>query len=170
MVELSTPDRSLVTTIEAAVGKVVVAPPEEGSGLLHLRLQFANTPPEQQERLGQLLLKLLQGPGGMRRAYPRISHRLVVNCAAAEDSRAIVRDISLGGAGMWMEHPLEVGEEVMLEMARRGKAPLSIPAVVVSFRPARDGEPYHFVGVKFSELEPHLKEEFRAFLFSLLSP
>lgn len=167
-VEIASLDRARSVTLAATVVKAVMAPPEEGSGLLGLRLQFVDVSPEQEQQLGQLLIGLLEGPGGQRRAYPRISHRMVVSCASSGGSRAVLRNISLGGAGLWSEKPLSLGEEVTLEMARSGKATLAIPATVVDARPVQGDEPYHAAGLRFRELSPEVKGELRAFLMSLL--
>jgi hypothetical protein len=169
-VELSTLDRSQTVVLKTLVFKAVMAPPEEGSGLLGLRLQFIQMTPEEEQRLGELLQSLLAGPGGQRRAYPRISHRMMVTCEAADNSRAVLRDIGLGGAGIWIEHPLALGEDVALELTRPGKAPLPLLANVVSFRMAQLGEPYHLAGLRFRELPPQVQEELRSFLASLLGP
>ena len=167
-VELATLDRSRSVVLKALVLKAVMAPPEEGSGLLGLRLQFVQMMPEQEKELGDFLQSLLGGRGGHRRAYPRISHRMVVTCEAADNSRAVLRDIGMGGAGIWIEHPLALGEDVALELTRPGKTPLPLLANVVSFRMAQVGEPYHLAGLRFRELPPQVQEELRGFLASLM--
>jgi hypothetical protein len=168
-VELSTLERSQTVVLKALVFKAVMAPPEEGSGLLGLRLRFVQMTPELEAQLSQFFHSLLEGPGGQRRAYPRISHRMVVTCEAADNSRAVLRDIGLGGAGIWIEHPLSLGEDVALELTRPGKTPLPLLASVVSFRMAQLGEPYHLAGLRFRELPPQVQEELRTFLASLLA-
>ncbi len=168
-VELSTLDHAQTVVLQALVHKAVMAPPEEGSGLMGLRVRFLERTPEQETRLTELLQSLLEGSGGQRRAYPRISHRMMVTCEAADNSRAVLRDIGLGGAGIWLEHPLALGEHVALELTRPGKTPLPLLASVVSFRMAQTGEPYHLAGLRFRELPPQVQEELRGFLASLLA-
>jgi len=49
---------------------------------LGIGFQFVELRPEQQEALRRLMARLLAGSGGERRAYPRVSHRVAVQCTS----------------------------------------------------------------------------------------
>src|SRR5688572_24373638 len=100
--ELAPPEGGSGFLVQAEAVRSVMAP-ERGRELLGMGFQFSNLRPEQQRVLHGFVAKLLEGNGGERRAYPRVSHRVVVQCTAVREVKAVLRDLSLGGARLFVE-------------------------------------------------------------------
>lgn len=162
--ELSMPDGSFQVAVVGKVVREVLAPKgEPGVGL-----RFVHVEKDVQARLADLIRRLLSGSGGERRAYPRISHRISVWCTGAREVRALVKDLSLGGAGLWLDTPLAMEEQVVIHLHRESSHPLELQGRVVSTRWAMDDEPYDQAGVEFVELTDTKRNELREYLVRLL--
>jgi c-di-GMP-binding flagellar brake protein YcgR len=165
-VELAEPNAAGGFLVKAEAVRAVMVP--EGEHQLGIGFQFVDLRPEQQEALRRFVSGLLDKSGGERRAYPRVSHRVAVQCTAARGVRAILRDISAGGARLFVEVPLAVGERIALELQRDRGAPLRLIGQVVSTYWARPEEPYDQAGVQFVDLTEATRAELRAYLGHLL--
>ncbi len=162
--ELSLTDGTQTVQVQAQVVREVVAPREEcGFGL-----RFLQVTPAVRTQLEALLRQLLAGPGGERRAYPRISHRITVACTGSREVRALVRDLSLGGAGLWLDTPLAMEERIVMQLHRPSGPPLELNARVVSTRWAMDDEAYDQAGVEFVDLTDVQRAGLREYLLQLL--
>ncbi|MDQ3263530.1 MAG: PilZ domain-containing protein [Myxococcota bacterium] len=162
--ELGLSDGTLTVRVQAKVVREVVAPQEEcGFGL-----RFVQVSPPIRLQLEALLRQLLAGPGGERRAYPRISHRINVSCTGSREVRALVRDLSLGGAGLWLDTPLAMEERIVMQLHRPSGPPLELNARVVSTRWAMDDEAYDQAGVEFVDLTDAQSAGLREYLIQLL--
>ncbi len=82
--------------------------------------------------------------------------------------RAVLRDISDGGAGLWLDQRMEVGEALNIEIDRPNATALKLSGVVRSFREAPSGTLYHQVGVQFEGLTDERRSELHQFLVKLL--
>jgi c-di-GMP-binding flagellar brake protein YcgR len=165
-VEIHLPASTYVVRMRAEVVRSVES--ETPGELLGVGLRFLEPTPEQRVAMDGLLLKLLEGPGGERRAYPRISHHVVVRCTSAPGLTAILRDLSHGGAGLWVDRPVPFGTTMSLEVSRAGKPPLTLPGIVVAPTPAKQGEPYSQVGIRFQSMTPDRQGELDRFLEELV--
>jgi c-di-GMP-binding flagellar brake protein YcgR len=165
-VELHLPASTYVVRLAAEIVRSVES--ETPGELLGVGLRFVDPTPEQRAALDGLMLKLLEGPGGERRAYPRISHHVAVRCTSAPGLTAILRDLSHGGAGLWVDRPVPFGTTLSLEVARPGKPPLTLPGIVVAPSPARPGEPYSQVGIRFQSMTPDRQAELDRYLEDLV--
>jgi hypothetical protein len=163
--EVHLPQSTYVVRLDAEIVRSVEDPPGK---LLGIGLRFADPTPEQRVQLDGLMLRLLEGPGGERRAYPRVSHRVAVRCDAAPSVAVILRDLSHGGAGLWVDAPIPFGSTVSLEISRDTKPPLVVSGLVVAPPSARPGEPYGQVGIRFEGLSPEGQSELDAFLEDLV--
>lgn len=164
--ELHLPQSTYVVQLDAEIVRSVEG--AEPGKLLGIGLRFLEPSPEQRVQLDALMLRLLEGSGGERRAYPRVSHRVGVQCDAAPGVAVILRDLSHGGAGVWADAPMPFGAKVMLEVARDQKPPLVLRGVVVSPPSVRPGEPFGQVGIRFEGLAPEVQSELDAYLEDLV--
>jgi c-di-GMP-binding flagellar brake protein YcgR len=165
LLEIGLPDDRPEVTLTAEVVRTVLG--EKGE-VLGVGMHFVEVTSEQRAKLGAMLERLLEGPGGQRRAFARVAHRLEVDCTGVKKARAVLRDLSLGGAGVFTEAPLAVGETITVTLTRPGKAAIELRAVVVSTRWAREGEPYDSAGVKFEPMPDKAKAELREFIGGLV--
>jgi len=165
-VELAEPDAAGGFLVKAEAVRAVMVPEKDDQ--LGIGFQFVDLRPEQQEALRKFVGGLLDKRGGARRAYPRVSHRVAVQCTAVREVRAILRDISVGGARLFVEVPLAVGERIALELQRDRGAPLRLIGQVVSTYWAQPDEPYDQAGVQFIDLTDQVRAELRAYLEQLL--
>ncbi|HEY8207818.1 MAG TPA: PilZ domain-containing protein [Myxococcaceae bacterium] len=164
--ELAEPDAAGGFLVKAEAVRSVMAPGKDDQ--LGIGFQFVDLRPEQQEALRRFVGGLLAGGGGQRRAYPRVSHRVAVQCTAVREVRAVLRDISAGGARLFVEVPLAVGERVALSLDRDRGPPLRLIGQVVSTYWAQPDEPYDQAGVQFIDLTDQLRAELRAYLGQIL--
>jgi c-di-GMP-binding flagellar brake protein YcgR len=164
--ELAQPDAAGGFLVRAEAVWAVMVPGKDDQ--LGIGFQFVDLRPEQQEALRKFVGGLLDKSGGARRAYPRVSHRVAVQCTAVREVRAILRDISVGGARLFVEVPLAVGERIALELQRDRGAPLRLIGQVVSTYWARPEEPYDQAGVQFIDMTEAARAELRAYLGHLL--
>jgi len=164
--ELAEPDAAGGFLVKAEAVRAVMVPEKDDQ--LGIGFQFVDLRPEQQETLRKFLARLLDKSGGERRAYPRVSHRVAVQCTAVREVRAILRDISIGGARLFLEVPLAVGERIALELQRDRGGPLRLIGQVVSTYWAKPEEPYDQAGVQFIDLTDATRAELRAYLGDLL--
>lgn len=168
LVDLSLAVREGQPSVGLRAELVRTVPAPEGHWLLGVGLHFVDVTPEQRQGLEQLLDEILKGGGGQRRAWPRISTRLDVWCSAVKNVRAVLRDISDGGAGLWLDQRMEVGEALNIEIDRPNATALKLSGVVRSFREAPSGTLYHQVGVQFEGLTDERRSELHQFLVKLL--
>src|SRR5205814_9055697 len=84
-VELAEPDAAGGFLVKAEAVRSVMVPGKEDQ--LGIGFQFVDLRPEQQEALRRFVAGLLAGGGGARRAYPRVSHRVALQCTAVRDVR-----------------------------------------------------------------------------------
>jgi c-di-GMP-binding flagellar brake protein YcgR len=165
-VELFVPNTTFVAQLQAEVVRSVEG---EAGGLLGVGLQFAEQSPEQKSALDALLAKLLEGSGGERRAYPRISHRVELSGNGMAGVRVVLRDLSRGGAALWVSKPLTTEMPLHLSFPALAKgAPLKLSAKVVVTYPARSGEPYQLIGVQFDKPSPEQQKALDTYLSDLL--
>jgi c-di-GMP-binding flagellar brake protein YcgR len=162
--ELSPLDRDLPVQLDAQVARLVPPEPERPGGL---GLYFVDVLPAAQTALKALLHHLLHGKGGERRAYPRVAHRVAVECTGAKDVRGVLRDLSLGGAGLFVEAPVALGERVTLRLTAQERT-LTLPARVISTRWGLGGEPYDQAGLEFTDLDAAQKAALSEFLDVLM--
>ena len=165
-VEVHLPASTYVVKLSAEVVRSVES--QTPGELLGVGLRFVDPTPEQRLALDSLMLKLLEGSGGERRAYPRISHQVAVRCTSAPGLTAILRDLSHGGCGLWVDRPVPFGTTLTLEITRQGKPPLTLPGIVVAPSPARPGEPYSQVGIRFQSMTPDRQAELDRYLEDLV--
>lgn len=162
--ELTLPDGGFTVPVRARAVREAIGPEGEAG----VGLKFVDPDAVTRNQLAELMRRLLSGTGGNRRAYPRISHRVSVTCAGAKKVRALLKDLSLGGAGLWLDTPLAMEEVVTLSLDRDGTSPLELRARVVTTRWAMDDDPYDQAGVEFVDLDEGLRLALRDYLMGLL--
>src|SRR3954462_15044881 len=165
-VELAEPDAAGGFLVKAEAVRSVMVPGKEDQ--LGIGFQFVDLRSQRQEALRRFVGGRLSGAGGQRRAYPRVSHRVAVQCTAVREVRAVLRDISVGGARLFIEAPLAVGERIALELERDRGSPLRLIGQVVSTYWARPDEPYDQAGVQFVDMTDAVRDELRTYLGQLL--
>lgn len=141
-------DQSVRHPFSATVVRVQDGPPE----LSGFGLRFDAPESSAGEAMPALLRGLITGPGGKRRAHPRIAWRVEVSCTGVKQVPAVLRDLSLGGAGLWLKAPLAMEERVVVALNQEGQPPLQLPAKVVSTRWALNEESFDQAGVEFVDL------------------
>lgn len=165
--EIGTPDGSYFLRIEAEATRATAS--AESNQLVGLGFQFVDVTSEQNARLSELLSRLLKGSGGDKRAYPRISHQAEVTLSAGLEVKCILRDLGLGGAGLWVDTPLAVGQAVVLHLdGAAATSALSIGGKVASTRWPKHDEPYGQAGIQFDELDDATRKKLVTLLDKVL--
>lgn len=149
------------------VARVVEAPASEGGGTLGIGIRFASTDAATAARLDQLLVAAVRGPGGERRATPRIAALLHVECRTDKAMDAIMRDISRGGMGITTDRPLSAGDKVEVHVRPPSGVPLTLGGTVRRVDAPRAGEMYRSVGIQFNHLGEATRAELDRFLDDL---
>jgi c-di-GMP-binding flagellar brake protein YcgR len=165
--ELARADGSGGFLLQAEAVRSVLAP-GQGRDILGMGFQFVDLRPEQLQMLRAFIAGLLEGSGGARRAYPRVSHRVVVQCTAVRRVGAVLRDLSLGGARLFVEVPLAVGERVALELDLERAGPIRLIGQVVTTFWARPEEPYDQAGVQFIDMTETTRVRLQRYLARLM--
>jgi len=80
----------------------------------------------------------------------------------------VLRDLGMGGARLFVEVPLAVGERVALMLERDRGAPLRLIGQVVSTHWARPEEPYDQAGIQFVDMTENARAELGEYLGRLL--
>ncbi len=163
--ELALPGGGVSVPLRAQIVRLVEAP--QGGGLMGVGLQFVELTAGQNTALSALIARLVAGPGGERRAYPRVAHRLSVQCTGRTDVKAIVRDLSLGGVSLWLDTPVAVGEGLILFLDREGAPPLQLTGRVLATQWAREDEPYDQARIAFDPLAEETAAALRTYLEQL---
>jgi uncharacterized protein (TIGR02266 family) len=128
----------------------------EGETVVRVGLKFVELSKDEQASVESILGSAATGPGGGARKHARVSRRLEVSCQSAEETRAVMCDLSQGGIGMVTAEPLTVGEEVTVTVQLSGfPKPLKLRGEVVHVRPDEPGQ--HHAGVRFGDLAPDRK-------------
>lgn len=148
---LTSPGDGPAVTLKAELVRTVLA--EDGPDLLGMGFQFVELVDVERGQLEAFLKRLMSGPGGERRAYPRISHQLDVWCRGATEMKGLLRDLSPGGAGLLVDTPVRVGAEMFLELEGDRMVALKVKGIVRSARPAGENTQLHVVGVEFQHDE-----------------
>lgn len=157
-------DKTARHPFRATVVRVQPGAPEvSGFGL-----RFERDESENGTALNELLRGLVQGPGGKRRAHPRVSWKARVHCTGVREVPAVLRDLSLGGAGLWLQAPLAMEEEVVVALDREDAEPLELPARVVSTRWAMNDASFDQAGVEFLKLSEEKRAGLESFLLNVL--
>ncbi len=159
--ELALPAGGESAPLSAQVVRVVGG---SNGGVVGLGLQFVNLSAGQKNALSAFITRLVAGPGGERRAYPRIAHRISVQCTGRSDVKALVRDLSLGGVSLWLDTPVAIGEGLALSLEREGEPPLQLSGRVLATQWAREGEPFDQARIAFDVLSEPTASALRAYL------
>lgn len=162
--ELTLPDDSFVVPVRARAVREAIGPEGEAG----VGMKFVDPDAVTRNQLAELMRRLLAGTGGNRRAYPRISHRISVECVGAKKVRALLKDLSVGGAGLWLDTPVAMEEELTLILHRERGESLRVRARVVATRWAMDDDPYDQAGVEFIGLDDASRAALHAYLIALL--
>lgn len=131
-----------------AVSGEVVRIVEHGDETVY-GIHFEALPPDSEEQILALLKSLAGGKGGGRRAHPRVSTRIKVQCKSREKFDAWLNDLSKGGFSIRCPGPVERGATVAVEFGVAGHPGLiSIDGVVrhVEELPGR----VHIAGLSFT--------------------
>ena len=110
---------------------------------------------------------LMSGRGVGRRDAPRLYRRVELRCRTADDFYATMNDISPGGLGLECEVPVEIGEEVSVQLlVGPHGAGLELTGVVTHTRVAEHG--LHRAGLRFAPLGPDVRGRLEALLRSMV--
>lgn len=116
-------------------------------------LEFVDLEPEHQAALDRFVESLLGSTGGGARRHARVCRRIEVTCRSADETRAVMCDISQGGLGLESSEPLAVGEEVTVLVELGGfPQPLELKGMVVHSRQVSPN--LYQSGLRFQELAP----------------
>jgi c-di-GMP-binding flagellar brake protein YcgR len=138
--------------------------PSFGAGVRFLEMEEA-----QRERLSELLGELLKGSGGRRRSHARMALRMDVRCTGNKPFRAVLRDVSYGGASLWSNKLVELGAPLTLAFERRHRAGFRVSGRVVCARRATKDQSLHQLGVRFDHSAPALRAEIDSMLITRTS-
>jgi c-di-GMP-binding flagellar brake protein YcgR len=167
--ELEKPNDASLLPVRATVVRHERASKDPEAHLVGQGLRFELATAEERASLDELVAQLLAGSGGKRRGYPRIAHRIEVACPDVEHLHAVLRDLSLGGAGLWLDTPVANGQQLTIERPRAGRAPLRLTGKVVSTVWAPSAAPYDQAGVQFQNLSDSTAAELKDYLAELLA-
>jgi Tfp pilus assembly protein PilZ len=119
-------------------------------------VQFDTLTETQRTVLTAFLGEALGKPGGGAREHPRVIRRVNVTCDSADETRAVMCDLSQGGLGLETPEPVSVDEQVTVTVRLGGfPKPLQLEGTVVHVRKLDSGM-YH-AGVRFEQLAPDRK-------------
>jgi c-di-GMP-binding flagellar brake protein YcgR len=154
--------------VRAEIVRVVLDPEDKKGGVLGFGAHFVELTPEKEQALLNLLDRAMLGRGSLKRIYPRVYHLIEVKARSKTELRAILQDIGEGGVGLNLERPLQLDEEVALEINRsRGEAALKLQGWVVSCVGTPSGS--FRVGLRFGRIPGPMRTELQAFLKKLYS-
>lgn len=139
-----------------------------GGDISGIGLKFMDMSKQQKETLLELIDRGMQGPGTRTRAYPRVSQFLEIKDASKTQLGVVLRDIGEGGAGLEVNAPVRIGEEVVLQLAFEGLPKLQLSGYVVTCAeaPGSGGNVYQ-AGVRFGRLDAELRQTLVKFLKAL---
>jgi c-di-GMP-binding flagellar brake protein YcgR len=84
-----------------------------------------------------------------RRRYPRVNAPIFCRPVGRSEGHTLI-DVSLGGMRLWLDDPIEPGDQLELDLTLPEGPPLFCTAEVVWVIAAADGAPArHDVGVRF---------------------
>lgn len=127
-------------------------------------LRFLYESPQQTAQVLELIDRSMLGPGTDRRAFPRVYVLLNVVFRTRTDTRVVLRDLSEGGAGVWLERPAPMNEEVTIELSRIGRPDLKLDGWIAACDKI-EGEPALYrAGIRFGRLSPQTRQELLDFL------
>jgi c-di-GMP-binding flagellar brake protein YcgR len=148
-------------SIEAKIIRTWDKPDGEGKGFA---CRFSSLSTRDEVELEKILEVLVQsGDDDGRRKHARLTQRLDIEFADAEELKATLEDISAGGLGITVPEPLEIGQsfQAVISTLDAGCS-LKLRARVVRQEPAKMGqlEIYH-VGLKFEHPTEDLNERIK---------
>lgn len=154
--------------VKAEIVRVVLDPEDKKGGVLGFGAHFVELSPGKEQDLLNLLDRAMLGRGSMRRIYPRVYHLIEVRARSKTELRAILQDIGEGGVGLNLDRPMQIDEEVALEIARgRGEQALKLQGFVTSC--VGTGQGAFRVGVRFGRITQPVRADLQAFLKKLYS-
>jgi c-di-GMP-binding flagellar brake protein YcgR len=154
--------------VKAEIVRVVLDPEDKKGGVLGFGAHFVELSPSKEQDLLNLLDRAMLGRGSMRRIYPRVYHLIEVKARSKTELRAILQDIGEGGVGLNLDRPLQIDEEVALEIARtRADGPLKLQGWVTSC--VGTGQGAFRVGLRFARITQPVRADLQAFLKKLYS-
>lgn len=116
--------------------------------------------------LDLLIATILKGPGGDRRARPRVAALLRVHCRTDSELDAVTQDISAGGIGLVCEQVLAVGDRVEVEIRAPSGSQLPLWARVRRVKPPGPNTP-QIVGLEFEGLSEASRSDLERLLEEL---
>lgn len=120
---------------------------------LYMGVEFGALDDPQLQALDDVMGSVLQGSGGGAREHVRVARRIEVACGSAEETRAVMCDLSQGGLGLESVEPVRVGETLTVRVQLGGfPHPLQLQGTVVHVTQTEDG--HYRAGLRFEELAP----------------
>jgi len=153
--------------VKAEIVRVVLDPVDKKGGVLGFGAHFVELTPAREQDLLNLLDRAMLGRGSMRRIYPRVYHLIEVRARSKTELRAILQDIGEGGVGLNLDRPMQLDEEVALEIARAREGPLKLQGWVTSC--TGSGQGTFRVGLRFGRITQPVRVELQSFLKKLYS-
>lgn len=151
-------------TVKAEVARLAMNARTAEDGATGVGLRFLFEGADHSSQVIDLMDRAMLGPGTERRAFPRVYVLLNVLFRTRTERRCVLRDLSEGGAGVWIEQPAALDEEVTLELTRVGQPPLRLDGWIASCDKLRDEPVIHRAGVRFARIAPQLRQELLDFL------
>jgi hypothetical protein len=163
-------ERSALTLTAEVVRHAPLAGPHP-EGHVGLGVRFVEVSAEQRLQLLGLLDRVMSsGRGTSGRAHPRVSHRLEVRCHSRRELRALLRDVSHGGMGLWVDTALERGERVTVGLPQPDGTHFEVAGLVVECRPLEDERGGFRAGLRLEPLSLNARLALPRFLRGLYHP
>lgn len=129
-----------------------------------LRFVFENEP-AQRAQVIDLIDRAMLGPGIDKRAWPRVYQLVPVICRTRVEIKGVLRDLCEGGAGLYIQAPVNVNDEVTIEIARSLHNPaMALEGYVCAAEPSPVERDVYRVGVRFTRLSPTIRAQLLEFL------
>lgn len=112
-----------------------------------------------------LIDRAMLGPGIDKRAWPRVYQLVPVTVRAKVEIMGVLRDLCEGGAGLYVQSPLAVNDELTIDIARSVTNPaITLTGYVCAAEPSPIERDVFRVGVRFTRLSPTIRTQLLEFL------
>ena len=106
-----------------------------------------------QKQFVSLIESLLTSKGSGKRKHPRITRRIPIIFHSPNEIRAVLENISMGGAALTVEHDIKVGQQVEVSIPNiKGSEFMILQGTVAHRSKLEDNVPGYRIGVQFEGL------------------
>lgn len=132
-------------------------------------VRFSSLTPEDDNRLEQVLLLLLEQHQGDRRKHPRVARRIEVEYGSLADWQGILENIGQGGMALTLPYPLKLSQSVQVYLSETsGYGSVTLRGRIVNIEPIQFGNKEIFqVSLRFQHPSDKLQDTVKTLLRSL---